>query len=122
MDMPNETKPKAMPSPTSTDAETTPSEPVDEYEDEVCPTPFFEYLNTEKGHEVVTRVLNIVDDVKKATITHNASYAKLEKWQQIVIVFAVIMASTILTIFDKFNSTIGVLFGALVGYVFGKRK
>jgi hypothetical protein len=122
MNMPDEIKPKAMSSPRRNDAATTSSEPVDEYEDEIYPSPLFEYLNTEKGHELVTRILNIVDDVKKVTITHNASYAKLEKWQQIAIVFAVLVASTILTIYDKFNSTIGVLFGTLVGYVFGKRK
>ena len=111
-----------MPSPTPTDAVTTSSEPDDEYEDEGYPSPFLEYLKTEKGHEVVIRVLSIVDDVKKETITHNASHAKLDKWLQIGIVFAVIVASTILTIFDKFNPTIGVLFGTLVGYVFGRRR
>ncbi|MBI3596055.1 MAG: hypothetical protein HY203_02750 [Nitrospirae bacterium] len=97
-------------------------EPIDDNEEDVYPYSVFEYLDTEKGHQVATRVLDIIDEVKKATIAQKASYARLEKWLQIGIIGVVIVASTVLTLYDKFSPTIGMLFGTLLGYVFGKRK
>lgn len=90
-------------------------------EEEADFSPFFDYLQSPQGHEVVTRVLTMVDDIKKATITHSASGVKLEKWLQVGILIVVVIASTALAVMGKFDATIGVLFGTLVGYVFGKR-
>jgi hypothetical protein len=90
-------------------------------DDELDTSPFFDYLRTQQGHEIASRAVSIIEDVKKAALSHSASNARLEKWLQIAIVVAVIAASTYLTATDKFNPTIGVLFGTLVGYVFGKR-
>ena len=85
-------------------------------------SPFFEYLKTSQGHEVVTRILDTVDDVKKATISQTTTHVKIEKWVQLAIILAVVGATSILTAMDKFDPSVGVLFGTLVGYLFGRRK
>jgi hypothetical protein len=91
-------------------------------DDEIDVSPFFEYLKTDKGHEVATRVLDIFNDIKQATLAQATTHLRIEKWIQLALILAVVIAATILTLHDKFNPTIGVLFGTLVGYVFGRRK
>ena len=83
--------------------------------------PFFSYLESEKGHEIASRTLKIIEDIKKATLENTYSHASFEKWLQVLIIAMVIAASSVLTYFGKFDSTIGVLFGTLVGYLFGKK-
>ena len=92
-----------------------------EGEEDIDMSPFFQYLSTDKGHEVAKTVLTIIDDIKKATVKHSAGHAKLETWMKIAVILAVIAAATLLTLSDKFNSTVGVLFGTLVGYIYGKK-
>lgn len=79
------------------------------------------YLESEKGHELASRALAIIEDIKKATIQTSVSHAKFEKWLQTIIVLVVVSAASILTYVGKFDSTLGVLFGTLVGYLFGKK-
>lgn len=95
--------------------------PPEEEELNELVSPFFEYLKTPHGHEVATRVLNIFDDLKKAALNHTASQVKLERLLQIVIVIMVVLAASTLAVMDKFNATVGVLFGTLIGYIFGKK-
>ena len=94
---------------------------VPEDEEEIDVGPFFWWLSTEKGHEIASKIVSIVDDVKKAALAQSASHARLEIWLKIVVILAVIGAATTLTIFDKFNPTVGVLFGTLVGYFVGRK-
>jgi len=91
-------------------------------EDDINFSPFFEYLKTENGHQIASKILTIIDDVKKATLSNTTGSIKLFAWHKIIIVALVVIAATILTMFDKFNPTVGVLFGTLIGYVFGKTK
>lgn len=98
-----------------------PSEEEYVEDDEIDLSPVVEYLSTANGHEIASRILTIFEDVKKSTLERNASHAKFEKWLQVAIIVLVIGASTWLTVIDKFDSTIGVLFGTLVGYLFGKK-
>jgi hypothetical protein len=44
------------------------SEEPEPVEEEWDVSPFFEYLKTPQGHEVATRVLKVIEDVKKATL------------------------------------------------------
>jgi len=90
-------------------------------EEEIDIGPFLVYLESEKGHEIASRVLCIFEDIKKAALEKNASHAKFEKWLQVGIVLFVIIASSLLTYAGKFDSTVAVLFGTLVGYLFGKK-
>ena len=81
----------------------------------------FEYLESDKGHEIVTRVLRIFEDLQKNTVDKSVERIKFDRYFQVSIILAVILATSILTWFGKFDSTVAVLFGAVVGYLFGKR-
>ncbi len=91
---------------------------------EVVPSelqPFLNYLQSEQGHEIASRVLKIIEDVKKATLEKTTSHATFEKWLQAGIVVVVVGAASGLSYFGKFDTSLGVLFGTLVGYIFGKK-
>lgn len=95
-------------------------QPVND-DEEIDIGPFLAYLESEKGHEIASRSLKIIEDIKKATLETSSSHAKFEKWLQVTIIVIVIVSSSVLTYFGKFDSTLGVLFGTLVGYLFGKK-
>jgi len=90
-------------------------------DDELDVGPFFKYLQSPQGHEVASRILTMFDELKKGTLSQAGGQVRLDKWLQITIVLTVIAASTILAVLEKFSPTIGVLFGTLLGYVFGRR-
>ena len=81
----------------------------------------FDYLESDKGHEIVTRVLRIFEDLQKNTVEKSVERIKFDRFIQVTIILAIIIAASILTWFGKFDSTVAVLFGAVVGYMFGKR-
>lgn len=93
-----------------------------EDEENIDVSPFLYYLESEQGHELASRVLAIFEDIKKATIQTSTSHAKFEKWLQAMIVLVVVGAASILTYLGKFDSTLGVLFGTLLGYLLVKNK
>lgn len=66
--------------------------------------------------------MDIVQDVKKAALNHTSGQAKLEKLLQIGIVFTIIVAASTLAALDKLSTPVGILFGTLVGYVFGRKS
>lgn len=90
-------------------------------DDEMDSSPFFEYLQSPQGHEIVCKVVSIVDDFKKAALRHNSGQVRLDQILQVTIVIAVVVAASALAILDKFSTAVGILFGTLVGYVFGKK-
>ena len=92
-----------------------------EEEEQIEVGPFFAYLESDKGHELASRTLKIIEDVKKATLEKTSSHAQFEKWTQVIIIAMVVIATSTLTYLGKFDSTVGVLFGTLVGYLFGKK-
>lgn len=79
------------------------------------------YLQSEKGHEVFSRVISVVEDVKKATIEKTTGHATFEKWVQAGIIAMVVVASSVLAYLGKFDTSLGVMFGTLVGFAFGKK-
>ncbi len=79
------------------------------------------YLQSPQGHELTSRLLTVVEDIKKSTLEKNSSHAAFEKWLQAGIIFLVVIASSILAYLGKFDTSLGVLFGTLVGYIFGKK-
>lgn len=83
--------------------------------------PILNYLQSQQGHEIASRVLTIVEDIKKATLEKTTSHAAFEKWLQAGIVVVVVVAASTLSYLGKFDASLGVLFGTLVGYIFGKR-
>ncbi len=97
-----------------------PEEVIEEIDHE--PSPLLDYLETEKGHQIASRVLSILEGIQQATLATNSKHVIFELWFKVVTVILVIIAASILTWFEKFNPTMGVLFGTLMGYVFGKKS
>lgn len=83
--------------------------------------PVLDYLQSPQGHEIASRILSVVEDVKKATLEKTTSHAAFEKWLQALIIVIVVGASAVLSYLGKFDTSLGVLFGTLVGYIFGKK-
>ncbi len=94
----------------------------DEHQDEENWTPFFDYLKSENGHQIASRILGLIEDVKKATLDKNYSHAKFNRVMEASVIVAVIVVVAWLSIIDKLNPTVGVLLGSVVGYFFGKDK
>jgi hypothetical protein len=85
-------------------------------------SPLMQYLTSDKGYTLASRLLEIIEDVKKDYFERPRRIAILEKWQIAIIFGAVVFAVTLLTLFDKFSPAVGILFGVLVGYIIGKKN
>jgi len=91
-------------------------------------SPFIDYLRSPEGHQIASRVVGLIEEIKKATLDKGAIQFQLDHKQKINLYFlqgavfaiAIISAST-LTYYDKFNSPMALLFGTMVGYFFGRR-
>jgi response regulator of citrate/malate metabolism len=84
-------------------------------------TQLLNYLQTENGSKLANRLVDIFAESKHTVVTSSWSQARWEKWLQGGVIFLVVVATATLTYFDKFDTSVGVLFGTLVGYVFGKK-
>jgi hypothetical protein len=84
-------------------------------------SPFIEYLQTEKGHQMATRIIGMAEDFKKMLLSKSGSHSLVEKWQLAIVIFAIVGAVTLLTLFNKFDPAVGILFGVLVGYIIGRK-
>lgn len=93
-----------------------------EEDQEVDVSPFLDYLQSPQGHEIASRVVGIIEDVKKATIDKNYSHAKFNRWVEAGVIVVVVGAVVGLSVVDKLNPTVGVLLGSVVGYFFGRNK
>lgn len=87
-----------------------------------------DYLHSAKGHEIAVKVLSLVESVKKLTLDKNAEQTdKLHKnqylniWIQGIVIVIAVVAATALTYLGKFDTTIALFFGTLIGYFFGKK-
>src|SRR5260221_977273 len=79
--------------------------------------PFLEYLESANGHELASRLLGIVEDIKKSALHKSTSHAIFEKILQATIIVVVVVATSLLTYFQRFDTSIAVLFGTFVGYI-----
>lgn len=95
-------------------------------------SPFIEYLKSPQGHELASRIVTIIEEVKKATLDRSAEQSKLNVEfthrhrrnlliLQSTVLGVAILAASLLTYYDKFDSTVAILFGTLVGYFFGRK-
>jgi hypothetical protein len=92
-----------------------------ENEQENVSSPFIEYLQTEKGHQMAARVIGMAEDFKKMLLYKSGNQSLVEKWQLAIVIFAIVGAVTLLTLFNKFDPAVGILFGVLVGYIIGRK-
>lgn len=91
-------------------------------EDDIDFSPFLKYLQSPHGHEIASRVIGLIEDVKKATLDKNYAHAKFNRWMEAGVIVVVIGVVAWLSVVDKLNPTVGVLLGSVVGYFFGKNK
>ncbi len=96
--------------------------PASEEDQELDFSRFFDYLQSSQGHEIASRVVGIIEDVKKATIDKNYSGAKFNRWIEAGVILVVVGAVVGLSVVNKLNPTVGVLLGSVVGYFFGRNK
>lgn len=85
-------------------------------------SPIFDFLSTPQGTEIAQQLINTVQGLKQQGSKAEIAMVKFEKIITCILVIAVITAVTALTYFSKFTPSIGVLFGSLVGYIYGKRS
>lgn len=85
-------------------------------------SPFFDYLQTPQGHEIASRVLGVVEDVKKSTLDKNSEHSRMTLVVQGLIIGVIIGAGTWLASIDKLTSTISALLGTIVGYIAGRKS
>ncbi len=95
--------------------------------------PLLDYLQTKEGHEVVSRILSIVEDIKKATIERSAEQHRQDAefhhrtvrfWLALqgVIFAATLLVAAVLAWHDKRNATVAAFMGTLLGYFLGRRS
>lgn len=100
------------------------------YEGEPYP-PFLEYLQSEQGHQLASRLLALVEDIKKATIEsvterhkrdsefHHRIY-KLWLCLQAAVFSVTVVVAAVLAWHGKFDATVAALMGTLFGYFLGR--
>lgn len=108
------------------------SQPAEKLWDEQDATDLFDYLKSQQGHELASRIITLIEEVKKTTLDKNVEHSRINMELEhkhrrnylivlTIVVAATVISATFLTYFGKFDSPIGVLFGTLVGYFFGRR-
>lgn len=90
--------------------------------DEIDFSAFFAYLASKNGHEIATEVLTML----KTRMNQAGSVTKLayigDLVAKILLVAAILGCATWLSVEDKFTSTISLLMGTIIGFVFGKKS
>ena len=86
---------------------TVPTEPVEGEEEEIDVSPFMDYLQSPQGHEIASRLVGIIEEVKKVTLDKNFSHAKFNRWMEAGVIVVVIGSVVLLSIMDKLNPTVG---------------
>lgn len=94
----------------------------EEQEEELDLSPFWAYMQTEQGHRIAEKLIELFEAGKKSSLLNSGKLAKLDKYLQFFVILAVIVAVTALTYVDKFTPSLGVLFGSLVGYIYGRKQ
>ena len=84
--------------------------------------PLVEYLKTEKGHQLASKIIGIIDDLKKAFLGKKAGQTVMEKWQLAITISVIVFAVTLLTLMDRLDPSVAILFGTIFGYLIGKKN
>jgi hypothetical protein len=78
--------------------------------------PLLDFLKTESGSKCADGVVNLINSLsQKGHATH-----KWDTVSKVVCIIFVVIATSVLLYFDKFEPSVGILFGTIVGYLFGK--
>jgi len=106
------------------------SESQEEFEEAPYP-PFLDYLQSKEGHELASRILSIIEDIKKATIESSAELHKRDSeynhkiqrlWLclQSAVFGTTIVVAALLAWHGKLDATVAALMGTLFGYFLGR--
>ncbi len=106
------------------------SESQEEFEEAPYP-PFLDYLQSKEGHELASRILSIIEDIKKATIESSAELHKRDSeynhkiqrlWLclQCAVFGTTIVVAALLAWHGKLDATVAALMGTLFGYFLGR--
>lgn len=93
---------------------------------------FFEYLNTDKGHEIAKGVLDLWKTLQNATIVSSSDEKKEalkrqhDSWKlgielQTLLSAIVIISAVLLAWHGRMESTVAGFLGVALGYVLGRR-
>jgi len=85
-------------------------------------SPILDFLATANGSQIATQMITAFQSLKQDGANAHIAISKFEKLITCTLVVVVIIAVTALTYADKFTPSIGVLFGSLVGYIYGKKS
>ncbi len=102
-----------------------PNEPVAEedndHEEGGWPA-LFEFLDTDRGHELANRILAVFEKHKErdATLRHRAW--RLSTWVQAAVFVIALGVAAYLDIKGHLDPAIATLIGTLVGYILGRRQ
>lgn len=110
-----------------------PVEAKEEPQEDFVETNFWDYLQTEKGHNIADKIVTIFADLKN-TATSTISKERDErlkaeigykKFQQIVQISVFAIAAIVvssLSFLGKLDPGVSMLMGTMVGYFFGRNK
>ncbi|CCN82022.1 hypothetical protein VIBNISFn27_600001 [Vibrio nigripulchritudo SFn27] len=85
-------------------------------------SPWLDFLASENGSKIANQTIEAFQGLQAEGSKAQLAISKFDKAVTCVLVVVVIIAVTGLTYFDKFTPSIGVLFGSLVGYIYGKKS
>ena len=91
-------------------------------DDEVDFGPFLKYLQSQQGHEVVGRVLTMIEGLKKFTESRLHAHSVLDQWLKFAVIGIIIGAIVVLSVTGKMDATVGTMLGTAAGYFFGRAK
>ena len=78
------------------------------------------YLSTERGHEIASRVIMLVENWQKGLATRGTLTAKWDRIGQMAVIAAVLVVAAALSFAGKFTSEVGIVLVALLGYALRK--
>lgn len=82
----------------------------------------YDYLQSPEGHEIASRIVEIVEDTKAATIDKRYIQSKFNRWMDAGFIIIVSSVIIVLSVTNKLNLTIGLFLGIVIGYFFGRSK
>ena len=91
-------------------------------EEEIDVSPFMDYLRSPEGHEIASRLVGIIEEIKKVALDKNFAHAKFNRWMEAGVIVVVIGSVVFLSVMERLNPTVGMLLGSVVGYFFGRNK
>jgi len=86
------------------------------------PSTILGFISSPNGSQLVSQVVSTIEGLQQHGNKAQIAITKFDKLITCILVLVVIAAVTWLTYADKFTPSIGVLFGTLVGYIYGKKN